>query len=311
MTSYNQHQAVLLSEVLQGLAIKPDGIYIDATFGRGGHSRAILDQLSSAGQLLAIDKDLSACAYAKQHFADDSRFSIQHGSFTQLINFVTQNNWLGKVNGILLDLGVSSPQLEEPQRGFSFLRDGPLDMRMDTTQPLDASTWINSASETDISDVLHNYGEERFARRIARAIVRERQISPINTTQRFAEIVTAANPAWERHKHPATRSFQALRIFINHELDELTNVLTQCLEALTIGGRLAVISFHSLEDRLVKHFIRDQVRGDKLPKHLPIRHQQLQQRLRSVGRAIKPSATEIQQNPRARSAVLRLAEKLL
>lgn len=310
MATFDQHQPVLLPEVVQGLAIKPDGIYVDATFGRGGHSRAILEHLGPAGLLLAIDKDLDACAYAKKIFAEENRFSIEQGSFARISQFVAERNWQGKINGILLDLGMSSPQLENPARGFSFLRDGPLDMRMDTTQSLDASRWLTEVSEAELSRVLFEYGEEKFARRIAKAIIRERALSPITTTQRFAEIVSAANPAWERHKHPATRSFQALRIFINHELEDLTNALNQCLDILAPGGRLAVISFHSLEDRLVKHFIREQIRGNDLPKHLPIKHSEMQQRLRNIGRAVKPSAAEIEQNPRSRSAVLRIAEKI-
>ena len=311
MANFDQHQPVLLTEVLEGLAIKPEGIYIDATFGRGGHTKAILAQLNENGNLLAIDKDLTAYLFAQKQFATDKRFSVKHGSFTQLNKFVDEKNWSGKVNGILLDLGVSSPQLDDARRGFSFLRDGPLDMRMDTTQQPDASSWLNQASEAEICKVLRDYGEERYAKRIARAIVRERDTSPINTTQRFADIVAAAHPAWDHHKHPATRSFQALRIFINHELEELTNTLSQCVDALTIGGRLAVISFHSLEDRIVKQFIKGKSEADDLPKHLPIIYTQEQKRLRSIGKAIKTSAAEINQNPRARSAVLRLAEKIL
>lgn len=310
MANFDHHQPVLMTEVLHGLAIKPNGIYIDATFGRGGHSTAILSQLNNEGKLLAIDKDLSAYHYAKKQFATDKRFTVRHGLFTQLIKFVEELNWTGKVDGILLDLGVSSPQLDDPQRGFSFLRDGPLDMRMDTTQQPDAASWINQASETDICQVLRDYGEERYAKRIAKAIVRERDLEPIITTGRFAEIVAAAHPAWERHKHPATRSFQALRIFINHELEELSNTLKQCVEILTIGGRLAVISFHSLEDRIVKQFIREKSEADKLPKHIPIIFSHEQKRIRNIGKAIKTSEAEIKLNPRARSAVLRLAEKI-
>lgn len=312
MTQFDQHQPVLLAEVLNGLAIKPDGIYIDATFGRGGHSTAIISQLNEKGRLLAIDKDLEAYHFALKQFATDKRFCVKQGSFTQLKKFVEEKNWIGKVNGILLDLGVSSPQLDDPQRGFSFLRDGPLDMRMDTTQQPDAASWLRSASETEICQVLHDYGEERFAKRIARAIVRERIEAPIMTTKRFAEIVAAAHPAWEKHKHPATRSFQALRIFINHELDDLAITLKQCVDVLAIGGRLAVISFHSLEDRIVKQFIKGKSVTDNLPKHLPIIIESKQQkRLQAIGKAIKTSDAEIKLNPRARSAVLRLAEKIL
>ncbi len=312
MANFDQHQPVLLNEVLNGLAIKPDGIYIDATFGRGGHSAAILSQLNENGKLLAIDKDINAYQFALKKFANDKRFSVEQGSFTHLKKIVEQKNWTGKVNGILLDLGVSSPQLDDPQRGFSFLKDGPLDMRMDTTQQPDAASWLQQASEAEICQVLHDYGEERFAKRIARAIVRERTEAAITTTARFAEIVAAAHPAWERHKHPATRSFQALRIFINHELDELTITLNQCVDVLAIGGRLAVISFHSLEDRIVKQFIKGKSETDNLPKHLPIINViKEQKRMHAIGKAIKTSDAEIKHNPRARSAILRLAEKIL
>ncbi len=311
MANFDEHQPVLLTEVLAGLVIKPDGIYIDATFGRGGHTKAILAQLNEQGKLLAIDKDLTAYQFAQKQFATDKRFCVKHGSFTQLKKIVEEKNWTGKVHGILLDLGVSSPQLDDPQRGFSFLRDGPLDMRMDTTQQLDAASWLKQASEAEICQVLHEYGEERYSKRIAKAIIRERDLSPINTTQRFANIVAAAHPAWDHHKHPATRSFQALRIFINHELEELNNTLSQCVEALAIGGRLAVISFHSLEDRIVKQFIKGKSETEDLPKHLPIIYTQEQKKLRGIGKAIKTSTTEIKRNPRARSAVLRLAEKIL
>ncbi len=305
------HLPVLLDEVIEGLVIQPDGFYVDATFGRGGHSQAILNQLNSAGRLIALDKDPSAVAFAKQRFADDPRFMIQHGSFANLEKILKNQDWIGKLTGILFDLGVSSPQLDEAERGFSFMRDGKLDMRMDSSQGLDAAQWIAQIKEEELANVLWEYGEERFSRRIARSIVEKRKINPITTTKELADIVSAAIPRWEKHKHPATRSFLAIRIAINHELDDLKQVLDQSLEALTLGGRLLVISFHSLEDRIVKRFIQYHERGGDFPKGLPIHNDMLRPRLKRLGRAIKASPKEIAFNPRARSAVLRIAEKLL
>lgn len=306
-----QHQPVLLSEVLTGLAIQPDGIYIDGTFGRGGHSRAILEQLSPAGRLFAIDKDMEAVRFAQEQFAGDARFVITHGSFADLLEIAKQHQIVGKVQGILLDLGVSSPQLDDAARGFSFLHDGPLDMRMNVQQGESVAVWLNKAKEAEIADVLFQYGEERFARRMAKAIVQERTLEPITTTARLAEIVKAANPRWEKHKHPATRAFQALRIFINQELQELETCLAQVMEVLSVGGRLAVISFHSLEDRIVKRFIRRFSTDDSVPLGLPVRAVEMQPKLKSLGRAIKASTEEIANNIRSRSAILRLAEKLV
>lgn len=307
----DQHKPVLLSEVLAGLAIKPDGVYIDGTFGRGGHSKAILDMLGARGRLIAIDKDPEAVRFAEKILGADKRFSIAHGSFSALEKIAKQYEVFGKVDGILLDLGVSSPQLDVAQRGFSFLQDGPLDMRMNTQQGITAAEWINHAKEKEIADVLFEFGEERFARRIAKAIVHERVLEPIVTTGRLAAIASAANPRWEEHKHPATRTFQAIRIFINQELNELEEVLLQIVEVLGEGGRLAVISFHSLEDRIVKRFIRKSIQGEALPIELPVKATELRPQLRSLGRAIKPSASESLENPRSRSAILRVAEKLL
>lgn len=306
----NQHQPVLLTEVIANLEIKRDGIYVDATFGRGGHSQAILNQLGPAGRLLAMDKDPEAIAHANKHFADDNRFTIQHGSFADLQNFLAKENLLQKIDGILMDLGVSSPQLDAPERGFSFLREGKLDMRMDSSHGVDAATWLANISEQDLAKVLWEYGEERFSRRIARAIVFARQQTPITTTTQLAEIVAAANPSWEKGKNPATRSFQAIRIAINRELEDLEEGLKQAFEALNVGGRLLVISFHSLEDRLVKHFIQDHERGNQFPARMPIKQESIRPKMKRLGRAIKPSAQEIAKNPRARSAVLRIAEKL-
>lgn len=306
----NLHQSVLMAEVLDQLVIRPDGVYVDATFGRGGHAAAILNQLGPEGRLLAIDKDPDAVAFASQHFAQDMRFLIRHGSFSKLETFLSEANLLGKVDGILFDLGVSSPQLDQAERGFSFLRSGKLDMRMDFSSGVDAATWIATISEKELANVLYEYGEERFSRRIAKAIVMARQKETIATTQQLAEIVAAAHPAWQEGKHPATRSFQAIRIVINHELDDLHHGLLQSLKALKIGGRLLVISFHSLEDRIVKHFMQHQERGDQLPAKLPIKHDNYLPKFKRLGRAIKPSIAEVNANPRARSAVLRVGEKI-
>ncbi len=305
-----QHQPVLLAEILQNLAIKPHGVYVDATFGRGGHAQAILNQLGSTGRLLTMDKDPEAITYAKQHFSHEKRFTIEHGSFASLKNFLSKQNLLGKIDGILFDLGVSSPQLDDPERGFSFMRAGKLDMRMDSSRGMDAATWLATVREQDLANVLWELGEERFSRQVARAIVEIRKQTPITTTTQLADIVKKAIPKWPKDKHPATRSFQAIRIFINQELDDLKQGLDQSLEALSIGGRLLVISFHSLEDRLVKRFIQYHERGDQFPAGLPIKHEMQRQRLVHIARAIKPSSGEILNNPRARSAVLRIAEKL-
>ncbi len=308
-TAQASHVPVLYEEVLEALAIKPEGIYIDGTFGRGGHSRAILHELAPTGRLLAFDKDPEALAWASQQI-NDARFTIVSGSYTKLEQVVVEQGYQNKVDGILLDLGVSSPQLDNPERGFSFLREGPLDMRMDPQQGVSAADWLQMASERDIAEILREYGEERFAKRIAAAIVKERQQQPLTSTTQLANIIAAAHPAWEKGKHPATQSFQAIRIFLNQELVELNQVLEQALEILAIGGRLAVISFHSLEDRIVKRFMRTHIRGDDFPRDLPIKQAQLTARLRNIGQAIKPQTAEIQRNPRARSAVLRVVEKI-
>lgn len=305
-----QHKPVLLAEVIENLAIKPDGIYVDATFGRGGHAEAVMSQLGPNGRLLAMDKDPEAIAHARQRFAGNNRFAIYHASFAQLEKFLTIQQVFGKVDGILLDLGVSSPQLDTPDRGFSFMREGKLDMRMDSSCGMDAATWVASTSEENIANVLWQYGEERFSRRIARAIVTARQQAPITTTTQLAGIVAAAHPAWQKGKNPATKSFQAIRIAINHELDDLEQGLNQSLEALKIGGRMLVISFHSLEDRIAKHFIQGQAHGDQYPAGLPIKYEEIKPRMQRLGRAIKASAQEVDENPRARSAVLRIGEKL-
>ncbi len=307
-TSY-EHQPVMLEEALTGLAIKPNGIYLDGTFGRGGHSRAILSQLQQ-GRLIAMDKDPRAITVGESLMASEPRFTIYGGSFAGMKQVVQQSDCLGKVDGILLDLGVSSPQLDDAERGFSFQQDGPLDMRMDPTSGQSAAAWLAVAKEQEIAGVLKEYGEERFAKRIAKAIVKARLEAPIDTTKRLASIVAAANPKWEPGKDPATRSFQAIRIFINQELEDLKTCLADVMDILAPGGRLVVISFHSLEDRIVKRFIREQTRGDQYPPDLPITHVQLQVKMKAVGKAVKPGKAEIEANPRARSAVMRIAEKL-
>lgn len=304
------HCSVLLKESLHALAIKPSGVYVDGTFGRGGHAQAILNALDDLGRLIAIDKDLEAVDDAKTRFASDNRFSIHHAAFTQLSNITQQLGVYGKVDGILLDLGVSSPQLDTALRGFSFMNDGALDMRMDTTQSLDAKTFVNHATEDELTHVFRLYGEERFAHRIAKAIVTQRANTPILTTGLLADIVKEAHPRWEPHKHPATRVFQAIRIHINQELTQLSDCLAQSIPVLALGGRLAVISFHSLEDRIVKQFMRSQEQGVVLPKNIPIKITEMKQRFKRVGKAIKPSVQEVRDNHRSRSAVLRIGEKL-
>lgn len=304
------HHPVLFGEVLEGLAIRPEGIYVDGTFGRGGHARAILERLGPEGRLLAFDKDPEALAVAQAELANDERFAIVRGSFAMLEAEVDSRDWTGRVDGILLDLGVSSPQLDDARRGFSFLRDGPLDMRMDPDSGIGAADWLAQAEEGEIARVLRSYGEERHARRIARAIVRAREEEPIRTTVRLAAVVAAANPSREKGKHPATRVFQAIRIHVNRELEELDATLAQALEVLAPGGRLCVISFHSLEDRRVKRFIRSHERDTRYPDDLPVPASELQPRMRAVGRSVRAGPGEVERNPRARSAVLRVAEKL-
>lgn len=306
----HQHITVLLQEAVAALVTDPSGFYVDGTFGRGGHSALVLQQLADNGHLLGIDKDVAAIAVAHERFANDSRFEIAHGSFAELAELIEARGMTGKVDGVLLDLGVSSPQLDEAERGFSFQNDGPLDMRMDQTRGQSAAEWINTAAEDDIVWVLREYGEERFARRMARAIVEERQQKPFTRTGHLAEVIKEANPAWEKGKHPATRAFQAIRIQVNSELTDLNAVLDQALQVLAIGGRLVVISFHSLEDRVVKRFIRRQEQGDQVPKGMPIRDEDLNKRMRSCGKAAKASAGEVGENVRSRSAIMRVAEKI-
>ncbi len=306
MTNDFSHTSVLLREAVDALNIQPNGTYIDCTFGGGGHSRAILAQLGANGRLIAFDQDPQAVAQANA--IKDNRFQIYHKSFNELQK--TLPNLKKQINGILFDLGVSSPQLDQANRGFSFQNDGDLDMRMNPTTGEPIAKWLHRAKMDEIADVLFMYGEERYSWRLARAIVQAREIEPITRTLQLAEIIKKAHPAWEKHKHPATRSFQALRIFINQEMDVLKNVLSQTIDLLDKNGRLAAISFHSLEDRLVKRFIRDQARGSATELDLPFLPSEHQPTLKAIGKAIYPSDDEIRQNPRARSAVLRIAEKL-
>jgi 16S rRNA (cytosine1402-N4)-methyltransferase len=296
----------LLEEAIDALAVRADGSYVDATFGRGGHSRLILGRLGPRGRLVAFDKDPEAVAVATS--ISDARFSAVHASFAELAG-VLERLGLEGVDGVLLDLGVSSPQLDDAGRGFSFRRDGPLDMRMDTSRGQTAAQWLETASEAEIREVIRDYGEERFAKQIAKAIVAARQRGPVVTTGQLADIVGAAVRTREKHKDPATRTFQAIRIYLNQELAHLSLALPQILDLLTPGGRLAVISFHSLEDRMVKRFMREAARAD-VPIRLPLRASELPQpRLRLIGKAVRPSAEEIASNPRARSATLRVAER--
>ncbi|MHB8666607.1 MAG: 16S rRNA (cytosine(1402)-N(4))-methyltransferase RsmH [Burkholderiales bacterium] len=305
------HQTVLLQEAVDALAIRADssradGCYVDATFGRGGHSRLILEQLGPRGRLVALDKDPEAVAVATR--IDDARLHAVHASFVELAG-VLERLGLEGVDGVLLDLGVSSPQLDDAARGFSFRRDGPLDMRMDTSQGQTAAQWLETASEVEIREVIRDYGEERFAKQIAKAIVAARQRGPVVSTGQLAAVVGAAVRTREKNKDPATRTFQAIRIYLNQELAQLSLALPQILELLRPGGRLAVISFHSLEDRIVKRFMRDAARAD-VPIRLPLRERELPQpRLRQLGKPLRPSAQEVLANPRARSATLRVAER--
>ena len=315
MSTESLHHTVLLSEAVDALLAQSDErdepqIYIDGTFGRGGHSRAILKKLPANARLIAFDRDPEAIAVANALQTEDERLEPKHSAFGEMSAVLGDMGLMGRVDGLLLDLGVSSPQLDDAERGFSFMRDGPLDMRMDTTQGISAAQWINSASETEIADVLYHYGEERHSRRMARRVVAERTISPILRTGVLAEMIKEANPSWERDKHPATRAFQGIRLFINRELEQLELALDQALEILRPGGLFVVISFHSLEDRIAKRFIAKHARGDDFPRGLPVAQSQLNPKVKPQSKAIKPSRDEIDRNPRARSAVMRVAAKL-
>lgn len=306
------HITVLLDEAVEALAVRPDGCYLDGTFGRGGHSRLILSQLGPDGRLIGFDKDPQAIATGQTLAAEDGRFVVVQRSFAELGSVVAEQGLTGKVSGILLDLGVSSPQLDDAERGFSFLNDGPLDMRMDPSRGISAAEFVNTAPVEEIARVFKEYGEERFSGRMARAVAERRDIKPFERTADLAEVLKVANPAWEKGKNPATRAFQGLRIHVNNELGDLEAGLDAALEALEVGGRLAVISFHSLEDRIVKLFMRKLAKGeqDNLPRNLPVQFKPFEPKIKLIGKAQFASDAELKANPRSRSAVLRVAEKL-
>lgn len=312
MTSNFRHITVLLDEAVEGLAVRADGCYLDGTFGRGGHSRLILEKLGPDGRLLGFDKDPLAIATGNALAAEDGRFVVVQRSFAELGDELAQRALGGQVSGIMLDLGVSSPQLDDAERGFSFMNDGPLDMRMNPDAGVSAADFIASAAEEEIARVFKEYGEERFAKRMARAVVLRRAEQPVTRTADLAQVLTVANPAWEKGKNPATRAFQGLRIYINNELGDLESGLDAALENLAVGGRLVVISFHSLEDRIVKLFMRKHAKGemDKLPRDLPIIPKAFEPRLRLIGKPVFASEGELAANPRSRSAVMRIAEKV-
>ena len=311
MTQEFNHKAVLLDEAVASLVHDADGIYMDGTFGRGGHSSLILEHLSPKGRLHAFDKDPLAIAQAQLMMAVDSRLSIEQTSFANMDQTAEQNSCFGQVHGVLLDLGISSPQVDDASRGFSFQHDGPLDMRMNPDAGESAAQWLARADAQEIADVIYHFGEERFSRRMARAVVEHRLQQPITTTKQLANIIAAANPKWEKGKNPATRAFQGIRIHINQELKDLEIGLQAALETLMPGGRLVVISFHSLEDRIVKRFMREHAKGDShIPRGLPVTEDQMRRRLKLLGKAQKPSPNEISINPRCRSAVMRVAEKI-
>jgi 16S rRNA (cytosine1402-N4)-methyltransferase len=301
------HKTVLLEEAVSAVMRAPDGVYFDGTFGRGGHCRHLLSRLSLSGRVIAVDKDPEAERAASILAAEDSRFEFRAGSFTRLLDAEVPD---ASLDGVLLDLGVSSPQLDQRDRGFSFQHDGPLDMRMDTRSGLTAGQWVQTARQEEMAEIFKRYGEERFARRIAAAIAARRAEKPFTRTADLAKVIAEAHPRWEQHKHPATRVFQAIRIHINGELEELQQLLDGVIEKLAPGGRLVVISFHSLEDRCVKQFMRRGARGVDVPRDIPLRGGKLGQTLRLLGKAVRPSDAEVQANPRARSAIMRVAERL-
>ncbi|MFC3024307.1 16S rRNA (cytosine(1402)-N(4))-methyltransferase RsmH [Vibrio zhugei] len=316
MTESFQHISVLLNESIDGLAIKPDGTYIDGTFGRGGHSRTILSKLGPNGRLFSIDRDPQAIAEAQK--IDDPRFTIVHGPFSGIAHYAQQHDLVGQVDGVLFDLGVSSPQLDDAERGFSFMKDGPLDMRMDPTAGMPVSEWLAKADLDDITWVIRQFGEDKHARRIARGIVEYRENEanePLLRTGQLAKLISDVAPKnYKEKKHPATRAFQAFRIYINSELEEIDKALQGAMRVLAPEGRLSVISFHSLEDRMVKRFMRKESQGPQVPHGIPMTEDQIKAlgsaNLKTIGKAIKPSEAEVDLNPRSRSSVLRIAEKL-
>ncbi len=310
MNMGHSHTSVLLHQAVDALVVDRDGIYIDATFGCGGHTGLILERLNDPARLMALDRDPRAIADGKTRFRDESRLCFRCSEFSRIGELAEEMGWLARVSGLLLDLGVSSPQLDTPSRGFSFMRDGPLDMRMNPETGPSAAQWLEAVELDELVRVLKEYGEDRFARRIATAIVSRRQEEAIETTLQLAKIVEEATPVRDPRKHPATRTFQAIRIEINSELSEVASVLESALDLLAIGGRLVVISFHSLEDRLVKRFMRRTSRNQPVPRDIPVRSDGPQPPLRRVGKAVTPSAAEINLNPRSRSAVMRIAERV-
>lgn len=305
----SEHETVLRQEAVDALVTNPEGVFVDCTYGRGGHTAEILKKLDSRGRLLVIDKDLVAIEHARLNLGNDQRVSVHQGSFSELAVFLADEGLSG-VDGVLMDLGVSSPQLDEAERGFSFNRNGPLDMRMNQAEGQTASEWLMEAEERDISYVLWKFGEEKFCRRIARQIVAARKIKDIDTTHDLVGIIEEGTPRKDPNKHPATRSFQAIRIYINQELADLEQGLKVSVETLNPGGRLVVISFHSLEDRIVKRYMRDLARGEKLPDKLPIRDSEIKRTVKLIGKAAKPSVEEVTRNRRSRSSIMRVAEKL-
>ncbi|NLU12612.1 MAG: 16S rRNA (cytosine(1402)-N(4))-methyltransferase RsmH [Gammaproteobacteria bacterium] len=312
MSEQFSHITVLLDEAVNALAVRPAGCYVDGTFGRGGHSRLILNHLDASGRLLGFDKDPLAIATGLELQQQDPRFAIVQRSFAEMDAELQQRQLLAAVDGVLLDLGVSSPQLDDAQRGFSFMHDGPLDMRMNPDAGISAAQWLAQVSAEEMARVFKEYGEERFAKRMANAVVARRQLQPFTRTADLAAVLTEANPAWEKGKHPATRAFQGMRIHLNNELADLEQGLVAALASLKVGGRLVVISFHSLEDRIVKQFMRRLSKGeaDQMPRHLPIIPEKFDPVLKVVGKPQYASADELKANPRARSAVMRVAEKL-
>jgi 16S rRNA (cytosine1402-N4)-methyltransferase len=305
-----QHQPVLLEEAVEALNIRADGKYLDGTFGRGGHSRAILARLSEQGRLFSLDRDPEAVAAGKEMMGSDPRFSIVQGNFAEMDRYVREWGVEEGLDGILLDLGVSSPQLDNPERGFSFMGDGPLDMRMNPLQGVTAADWLSEAPERELSRVFWEFGEERHARRIARSIVMARQRQRLETTGQLAKLIENTVGRREKNKHPATRCFQAIRIYINKELANLARGLEAAIRGLRPGGRLVLISFHSLEDRLVKRTFKEAVRPGKVRRNIP-EHPDLKPSMKLIGKAIRPGEYELSVNPRARSATMRVAEKLI
>lgn len=309
MTTSEQHIPVLFREAVDALNIRPGGVYVDATMGRCGHAQEIARLMGDDGALICFDRDPRAIELGREVFKDDSRVTIIHSDFGQMAAQLKAHTKVNFVDGVLMDLGVSSPQLDQAERGFSFMRDGYLDMRMDTTKGESAAQWLARVEERELMMVLFDLGEEKFARRIARSIVETREEAAIESTLQLAAIVAAATPKKDKHKHPATRTFQAIRLFVNQELSQVSQALPQAVELLNEGGRLSVISFHSLEDRIVKRFIRELSTAKLPPKNIPVAPEAYLTPLKSLSRAIKPSTAEVAENPRSRSSVLRIAER--